>query len=140
MPSDWDADFAGFLTVGAFEVDARIRDGRARALRVHSLRGNRCRVVNPWPDVEVDVMCAGDRVAYDRSDGLICFDTQPGASYSLCPADSKHIAPLECTIEPACGPQHYIGPAYLGEIAPETRIPVWLGLHDAPAIPEKGAE
>jgi hypothetical protein len=127
LPSDWDAAFSGFLTVGAFEMDAEIIGGQVQLLAVHSLKGNRFRVLNPWAGQAVKVLRDGKEVPFAEKDGVITFDTEAGASYEIGLRRMKG-EPRWSQTEEKLGPMPYVGPAYMGEIPPERRIAVWLGL------------
>jgi len=128
-PREWEARFSGFLAVGAFEVDARIAQGSISCLRVRSLKGNRCRVYNPWPGQAVAVTCRGKPVDVEQSAGVLSFQTEPGDEYEVTrvglagPADVR-----EKSWEETQGPLCYRGPAFMGQVPEEKRLAVWLGL------------
>jgi hypothetical protein len=127
LPSTWDVSLSGFLTVGAFEVDADVVGGQVQTVALHSLRGQRCRIHNPWPGKLVDVLWDGARVPFTETNGVIEFATEPGATYEIA-AHGRKPRPFSLANGSPAEPMPYWGPAYLGEVPPEKRIAVWLGL------------
>ena len=128
-PPDWDAHFSGFLAVGAFEVDAVITGGSVHRLKVRSLKGNRCRVYNPWPSQKVEVTSAGKQLDSDDTEGVLSFGTEPGGEYEVKPVGAGGPAVVRKeSQEERGGLLSYRGPAYMGEVPEEERLEVWLGL------------
>jgi hypothetical protein len=56
---------------------------------IESEAGVACQLVNPWPGEVVVVECAGEPVRHDIDGEAISFETQPGKSYSVCPAGTR---------------------------------------------------
>jgi hypothetical protein len=133
VPADWDVEFAGFLAVGAFEVDAHITAGQVVSLAVTSLRGTACRVVNPWPGRRVTVQSEAAVIPAAETGGVLQFDTRAGARYQLAPETSQPAAVLDSAPAAPDQPLTYAGPAYLWDVPPGQRLRVGLGL--APAEP-----
>jgi hypothetical protein len=130
-PPEWDARFSGFLAVGAFEVDAEVTRGSVRSLRVKSLKGNRCRVYNPWPGHTVAVICqpTDEPVHVEESGGVLSFETEPGADYGVKPVGPGANAVIREELqEQPRGPICYRGPGYMGQVPEPKRFAVWLGL------------
>jgi hypothetical protein len=150
VPADWDAEFSGLLAMGAFEVGATIRGGRTQQISVHSLRGERCRIISPWPAWpahQVQVRLYGEPVEYDVEAGgdaaggteqVITFSTTAGSRYVITTHSTEHAAPsISVSAERvATEPLQYVGPAYMGDVAESERMAVWLGL---PAIATRSA-
>jgi len=128
VPSRWDASLSGFLAVGAFEVDAEIRSGKAQWLAVRSLKGNHCRVVNPWVGQRVQVLQDGKDVPFTEKDGIIAFDTEAGGVYEIGLHGQVKRKPMPGVTAADSGPVSYVGPAYMGNIPEEKRIALWVGL------------
>lgn len=87
IPTTWpDAAFATLRAQGAFLVTAQRRRGRTEWVRLDSLAGTDCRLVEPWPG-ERSAVCAADGSLHAHTvvDGVITFATQPGRSYRVCP-------------------------------------------------------
>jgi hypothetical protein len=131
IPSEWSAGFRGFLAAGSFEVDADVEAGEVTYLSVRSLGGSRCRVYNPWPDADVCVTEKGKRIAHRMLAGVVEFDTVPGESYSLSRVGQASGPVAAAPLDAPTGPSAYVGPAYLGEIPEQERVPIWLGLPEA---------
>lgn len=128
VPSRWDASLSGFLAVGAFEIDTEIRGGKAQWLAIRSLKGNRCRVVNPWVGQPVQVLRDGKAVPYAEKDGVIAFATEAGGVYEIGPRGKVQRAPMLGVSVVESGPTSYVGPAYMGNVSEEKRIALWVGL------------
>ena len=87
---------------GAFLVSSEFRDGSVPYALVQSLRGNRCRVVNPFGATAVRVRNLDTAaVVLDRAAGvdeILEFDTTPGHLYVLersdCPLESVPVVAL----------------------------------------------
>ena len=135
VPADWDIQFAGFLAVGAFEVDAHVVGGAVASLAIASLRGNACRVVNPWPGRGVRVHSDGEAVATTETNGVLHFATRPGARYAIAPELSARAEPSPEAPQPPGEPLVYAGPAYLWDVPPEQRLRVRLGLAQSEPCP-----
>ncbi len=57
IPDDWATSFK-LLARGAFVVSSeKQKDGTIPGIFIESLKGNVCRVVNPWPNSNISVIC-----------------------------------------------------------------------------------
>jgi len=86
----WPKDMAGSFTTlraeGAFLVSASCRDGNVADVSIHSEKGARCRVANPWA-ADVSVVDGDGKAVETTVEGdIVCFDTAVGGSYRLAPA------------------------------------------------------
>jgi alpha-L-fucosidase 2 len=127
-PDDWDAEFQGFLTVGAFEVDASIRRGRVASLSLLSLKGNLCRLANPWPGQAIQIRSGAKPVPIQIRGEVIEFATQPNAIYESARPDAGAEPGGASHNERDLGPLCYTGPKFFGDVPPKKRINVWLGM------------
>ena len=86
-PRDWDAGFR-LLARGGFLVTAAIRNGEVQAVEIESLRGEDCRLRNPWGR-PCRVEASGGQPCESRitSGGLVCFATTPGKRYRVAAAE-----------------------------------------------------
>ena len=81
-PRQWQASFR-LLVRGGFLVSAAAREGEVELVKIHSRRGERCRLRNPWgrscdvigPDGGVQVL-SGD---------ILRFNTRPEEAYRVVP-------------------------------------------------------
>ncbi len=83
-PANIQARFVNFRAQGAFLVTASWRRGRVRTLKVFSEKGSRCSITPPWPG-PLRVLGPGGKPAPIEKDsfGRPCFQTRPGATYSI---------------------------------------------------------
>ena len=56
------ASFGGFRACGAFEVSASLKNGIVDTVAVISHKGHPCRIWNPWPDREAEVLRPDGRI------------------------------------------------------------------------------
>lgn len=88
---------------GAFLVTAERRDGRTAYVLIESEAGVDCQLVNPWPGEAVAVECGDEPVRHAVDGKVISFGTQPGKSYSVCPAgvrlDDLELVEIEASEE-----------------------------------------
>ena len=127
-PGEWDARLERFLAVGAFEVDADIVAGGVRSLSVRSLRGNPCRLADLWPGRATEIRSSGRGIPFDQRDGIIEFQTEADGVYEVsCQEAPSPRAPAGGD-DGAWGPVCYAGPEFVGDVPPEERQAVWLGL------------
>ncbi len=87
IPDGWETSFK-LLARGAFVVSsARQKEGFIPGIFIESLKGNVCRVVNPWPNSEVTVLALGEkrvRVSHlIREKDVIVFKTNPHQNYLI---------------------------------------------------------
>ena len=84
-PKAWkNARFLKFLAPGGFEVSAEKRKGAIQYVEIRSLRGNACRVVNPFPGRTIAVKNVGTgAVVRTTAAGALTFRTTEGASYLI---------------------------------------------------------
>jgi len=87
IPDNWATGFT-LLARGAFMVSSeKQKDGFLPGIYIESLKGNICRVINPWLDSEVTVWSLGEKekqVSHKiQEKSLIVFHTQPGQRYLI---------------------------------------------------------
>jgi hypothetical protein len=86
---------------GAFIVAAeKRRDATIPGVRIESIKGLDCKVVNPWPGQKVRLTCVGEKKSvFFRSETtvpgeeVISFSTEPGKTYIVAPRDKKGTYP-----------------------------------------------
>jgi hypothetical protein len=127
LPAGWDAAISGFLAMGSFLVDAVIAQGKVVRLSIHSQKGGRCRVENPWPGSALQITPDGRQVDFKDQDGILSFETLPGQSFEISPVGADLPEPPAMDLTPG-EPTVYTGPTRLGSVPEEQRIAVWLGL------------
>ena len=71
-PKDQDAAFQNLRAEGAFLVSSCLRNGRVEYIEIHSEKGRKCTLDNPWPGLQVTVT---------RSNGTS--ETTSGARFTL---------------------------------------------------------
>jgi hypothetical protein len=129
LPASWDSSFRGFLAMGAFEVDATAVGGEVTHVTIRSLKGNGCRVLNPWPGDAVAVERNGRRVPIEERDGIVEFDTEAGGEYTLArPGVDPAPLPDSLTSSGPAGPLSYSGPTYMADVPAGERTTVWTGM------------
>ena len=89
IPDGWSTSFR-LLARGAFVVSSvREKEGAVPGIYIESLKGNECRVVNPWPDSSVTVWNFGAKkrhVSHKVQDkNVIVFKTLPNQNYLIVP-------------------------------------------------------
>ncbi|MEO5634649.1 glycoside hydrolase family 95 protein [Gaiella sp.] len=83
LPPEWPSgSVSGLRLRGAFEVDIAWHDGRLQHARVRSTAGAPCVLRSSEPLV---ISRVGAGVAVVEEDGLIRFDTEPGAVFEISP-------------------------------------------------------
>lgn len=87
IPDDWETSFK-LLARGAFVVSSVMqKDGAIPGIFIESLKGNVCRVVNPWPSSEIVILGMGEkrnRVSQlIREKDMIVFRTTPHHNYLI---------------------------------------------------------
>lgn len=84
LPKEWSVgSVRGIRTRGVFEIDLEWKDGKLTAGVLRSLKGQPCRLHSTTP---ITVTSKGAEVKIERSaDGVLSFQTEPGASYTLSP-------------------------------------------------------
>ena len=84
-PKDLDACFQNFRAEGAFLVTASWASGRVTSLRILSEKGGPCRLYPPWPEGVCVQDGAARAVPVEGGQDAVCFQTEPGAVYSIAP-------------------------------------------------------
>ena len=106
-PPGWDATFR-LLTRGGFLVTAAIEKDNLVGIELASWRGEICRLHNPWnKPVQVSERSEDNRplAVQELPGGVLVFETKPGHSYQIIPAEEdppspRRVSPLP-TVEPA---------------------------------------
>ncbi len=93
IPDDWSTSFK-LLARGAFLVSSeKQKDGTIPGIYIESLKGNECRVVNPWPDSAVIVWNLGEKkkqVSHQVLEkNVVVFQTLPNQKYLILPKGKK---------------------------------------------------
>jgi len=122
-------------------VDADIVAGRVSRLSLRSLRGNPCRLADPWPGEALEVRSDGRCVDFELRGGIVEFGTRPNRVYQVRRRVSAPEPPAEAASEQAsvplgtpiasegeCGPVRYTGPAFVGHVPQGKRVDVWMGM------------
>jgi hypothetical protein len=89
VPKGWNPAFK-LRARGAFIVSSeRKEDGAIPAVHIRSLKGNECKIVNPWGGKEAAVWCISEKKEsiefLTLEDNIIVFDTKPKTSYLIVP-------------------------------------------------------
>ncbi|HDZ22196.1 hypothetical protein LCGC14_0489890 [marine sediment metagenome] len=86
-PSQIDGEFTTLRAEGAFLVSASRKDGKIQPFTIHSEAGAPCHVVDPWDSgLKITDPDGKDIPTREGLGGSICFDTDPGKTYTLQPA------------------------------------------------------
>ena len=87
-PKNVNAEFEKLRAEGAFLVSAAHKDGNTENVVIESLIGTRCSLINPWPDLVVQITLEGtdEIILEEKADNLI-FDTHKGKIYRIEPLD-----------------------------------------------------
>ncbi|HOU15688.1 MAG TPA: glycoside hydrolase family 95 protein [Anaerolineae bacterium] len=81
LPAAWPTGSVKGLRVrGGFEVNLAWRDGKVIEATIHSLLGNKCRVMIAE---EMTITCDGTEIAVQRDAGKSVFTTEPGKVYHI---------------------------------------------------------
>src|SRR5690606_23911529 len=97
---NWPSAFT-LLARGAFLVSSRKNiDGSIAGVYIESLKGNECKVVNPWGSRKVTLWSFnnGKRVRIDyriHNNGTIVFKTTKNVSYLLVPEGADDVLPIQ---------------------------------------------
>jgi hypothetical protein len=96
VPDSWkEVAFEGFLAKGGFEVSARRVSGRTVEVIIMSRLGGTLTMVNPFAEERVGIFRDDQGVAYEEDkQGLLCFDTEMGATYKIAPIERKEVKPI----------------------------------------------
>ena len=89
VPDNWSTAFR-LLARGALVVSSELRkDGSIPGVFIESLKGNICRLVNPWPGSEITVFdggADGKKIRHKVEEkNVISFNTLPGHNYLVVP-------------------------------------------------------
>ena len=92
VPSDWPAAFT-LRAVGGFLVSsAKQPNSSPHSVRIQSLLGNECCLVNPWPAKKVIVEVSGSEkpsIEINPGQKVIVFKTKRGLDYTIRPSDES---------------------------------------------------
>jgi len=85
-PKDVAARFTTFRAEGAFLVSAACSDGEVIDVEVSSEAGGPCRFYPPWDGLPRVETAQGTPVPLEEwAEGILSFDTTPGAKYRILP-------------------------------------------------------
>ena len=97
-PTSWDdCSFNNLLAEGAFEVSACRKGGVTTSVKIKSLAGNPVSLIDPFAGEEMSIRCDGKDVDFELSEGIVRFDTLPGAIYEMASSDQAY-----CPAEESC--------------------------------------
>lgn len=54
-PMDWDAAFGNLNACGGFLISSALKGGKIEYVKIKSIAGQECGLVNPWPETDVDL-------------------------------------------------------------------------------------
>ena len=86
VPQSWTAEFQTLRATGAFLVSSRIESGRTRWVRIHSERGGKASVQDPFGTGQATLRPLGLEAASTiraGAGGVFRFDTSAGTTYEL---------------------------------------------------------
>jgi hypothetical protein len=89
FPDDQQASFYRLRTFGAFLVSSAKKNGQIPYVSIESEKGRDCRILNPWPDREIQVYRNGKKDQIVRGAELL-FKTQTGERIDLLPEGSSY--------------------------------------------------
>jgi alpha-L-fucosidase 2 len=99
VPDNWATTFT-LLARGAFVVSSEMtKNGTIPGVYIESLKGNICRIANPWSGAEVTVLSSeqGKKIRFKTDEGdVVEFKTLPGHSYLIVPKGREDM--LELTV------------------------------------------
>jgi hypothetical protein len=124
IPSAWDTTQVAFtlLARGAFVVSAeRNAQAKVTGVGIKSLKGNSCRIQNPWPgskEVVVHAVNSNKKIKYQLVAGdVLVFDTQPGVEYMLKTADDQSLGMKTVYSGTVNNQVKYLGNRILGKVS-----------------------
>ena len=82
-PAWRDASFEKLLAKGAFEVSARLSDGKLAYIDITSKMGGTARVTSPYLPENYSVFCDGLTVPATWENGIVTFETEKGKTYLI---------------------------------------------------------
>ena len=93
VPKGWNPAFK-LRARGAFIVSSAMEDDDSiSGISIESLKGNRCKIVNPWEAGQVEIWNMDDkekRIKFKiEESNVIVFKTQPGKSYIIKPKEKQ---------------------------------------------------
>ncbi len=80
------ASFTRLRAKGAFLVSAGYDGSAVTDLSIFSEKGNRCRIVNPWPGKPLRVTESGRTVSVKKAGDVYSFATKEGRTYRIAPS------------------------------------------------------
>ena len=84
-PETWsDLSFNGLLAQGAFLVSAVMKNRKTVHVRIKSLAGTRCRIIDPFdPSTDFGIYTNDNEIMFLKEENIVSFDTQKGEEYIL---------------------------------------------------------
>ena len=82
-PKEWDAQFT-LAARDAFLISASMEKGQIEFVEIHSQKGGRCRVQNPWSEAEVTIYSDGKKTK-NMSGKLLVLSTENGETITIVP-------------------------------------------------------
>lgn len=119
VPSKWEKSTLAFklLARGGFLVASERKNGKIIQVSIKSLRGNVCRVENPWAGQTVSVYDYGTKQPLEfkkETSNVISFNTKQNQEYILCQGhDLPCVTPTVFASSPNEAPKK-LGPRWLG--------------------------
>jgi hypothetical protein len=95
-PRKWDVAFQ-LQAKGGFLVSASLKNEQLGFVEILSPRGGECRIRNPWPGTEIEILRAGRRMATTKDD-LLVIPTRKGRTYVLAPAGTGQPGDLKTAV------------------------------------------
>lgn len=135
MPSGWkNAQFINLRTEGAFLVSSRLAREKVQYVRIISLDGGRCDLINPWGRESVNIIISNGSCpesVLKKSGYVISFGTKKGDTYTVRNSKAKsrmsQIEDMRLQSGTKSHPKFYSGPSYMCNTKKDESWVVYLG-------------
>ncbi|MBJ6368597.1 hypothetical protein JF259_10905 [Snuella sp. CAU 1569] len=111
IPDGWAPAFK-LRARGAFLVASEKKeDGQVSGIWIKSLKGNHCKVVNPWDGLKVEIHVdnpSRTKIKHQEKDGVIHFKTQPNTAYIIALKGSKQHGKMIFKGDKNNAPKHFL--------------------------------